>query len=727
MKQSVKPRTVRIRRWILVALTVAVFGVFIAELMRIQIADADMYRRMLDGRYISTQSIKAVRGEIVDRNAIPLAVNRMGYDVILDKAFLPVPDQNNILLRLIQLFEDLDEDWTDNLPVTIHAPHSFESGYEAEITRLKQLLDMQEYATADEVMYWLVERYDLEEFEPMDARKIAGVRYEMEQRDFSLRTPYTFATDIDISSVVRIKEQSYELSGVNVVESAIRVNENGDVSPHIIGAVGPLYKEEYAQLKEDGLIFHEDADTFDSRGYTMDDMIGKGGIEKAMEEVLRGYNGMREIAVDSGGSVVSAVERIEAVPGNTVVLSIDATLQRVAQESLDSQIAYLQETGLPGKGKESDSGAVIMIQCKTGEILATATSPTFNLSTYRQDYAQLIQQDKQPLFDRSIMGEYRPGSIFKPVTALAGLKSGAINDQSTVYCGSVYTFYEGHRFTCLDAHGAIPLNHALSVSCNIFFYDTGRRAGIDMVDYTAKSLGLGEPTGIEIYEAAGRRSNPDTKQQEEGLEWYPGDTIQTSIGQLFSKFSPLQLANYAATIGNRGKRMKLTLVHEIRDYSMEHVTQTHMPTVAHDMSDYDPAFFEAVVRGMVTASRTGSARGTFMNYPIDVASKTGTPQTSADEVNSTFICFAPAEDPEVAIAVVIEKGWHGYTGAPVAKALLDAYFGINDVRAPVMSGPQRLKDQRTAEAQADKRELSSAEPEANPPPGQDDAYTSVLQ
>ena len=705
--------TTRLRIWILALLLLVVMCVFTAQLMQIQIVDAAMYRRMLDGRRISTQQIRAVRGEIVDRNGVPLVVNEMGYDIIFDYAFLPRDKRNETILRLITMFEMLNEEWIDNLPISKTAPFSFESGYEAEIDRLKVMLKTQPYANADEVIYWLTERYGLGDFSANDARKIAAVRYEMERRDFSNRIPYVFSAGIDISSVIAIKEHSYELPGVNVRESAIRVYENGDVAPHIIGMSGLLYKEEYSELKEQGKIFNANAEQYDTRGYTMDDIIGKDGIEGALEYELRGHNGLREISFDSGGDVVDAVERIPPIPGNTVMLTIDAELQRLAYDALVSQIKYLNENTQEGQGKEASYGAVSVVNCKTGEVLALATYPSYDLANYRADYSSLVQQEGTPLFNRAVMGQYTPGSIYKSVVGLAGINSGLITPQSLVRCGRIYNVSQGHSFTCMSAHGAINVVSALSSSCNIFFYDTGRRAGIETVDNMAAMLGLGEPTGIEISEALGQRSNPEVKMAQIGEPWYEGDVLQSSIGQLFNRFTPIQLANYAATIGNRGKRMELTLVHEIRDYSMENVVRTFEPAIAYDMNeDVPPEMFDSIVAGMVSASRVGTARGTFANYPVDVASKTGTPQVTVNELNSTFICFAPAQEPEIAISVVIERGYHGYTGAPVAKAIFDTWFGYEDVIAWSDSGPRRdqlarLEEKRLAEA----AEQSTAEVE----------------
>lgn len=684
----------------LALLMLGILVAYVARLMEIQIVEANTYKNMLDRSGPSSQVIKAARGEIVDRGGRPLTTNRMSYDVIFDKAFLPAEEQNDIILRLMLLFEELGEKWDDDLPITAAEPFHVIGDGDARMDKLRGFLGLATYASAEDAMYWLIERYGLQGYSPAQQRKIAGVRYEMEQRGFALNVTYTFATDIDITSVLRIKDRSYELAGVDVIESTIRTYADGTVAPHIVGTIGPIYTEEYDELKE--------------LGYAMDDVVGKEGAERAFESYLRGENGVRKIYLDFDGEVSHAEESQSPVPGNTVFLSLDIDYQRLAQEALKTQIENLQQTARPGEGREADAGAVVMLDVKTGQVLAAATYPSYDLTTYRQDYAQLVQDTElTPLVNRALNGEYAPGSTFKPTVALTGLSAGLIDESYRVTCNRVYPW--GYRPTCLSAHGSINVVYALCRSCNIFFYDTGRRAGIELVDDMARQLGLGEPTGIEISESIGSRSNPEVKMQLTGEQWYSGDVLQSSIGQLYHQYTPLQLANYAATIANRGQRMKVTIVSEIRDYSMQDVVVPASPQVLGRVEASREAF-EIVVRGMVDASGPrGTASATFGYYPITVASKTGTPETYALP-NSTFICFAPAEDPQIAIAVVIEKGYHGYTGAPVAKALFDEYFGFTDHSAaePETSAPEAGREQageplRNGSAEGSESSMNSSE------------------
>ncbi len=661
-----RERTAIVRIGLLALILSGVFFGYLYKLMQMQIVQGEEYLRRAQQGAVRTQVEHAARGEIVDRYGRPLAINRSGFDVVFDGAYMPRGQENEIITRLIALMEDSGEEWTDNLPITKTQPFAFIEGYDSEIARLKSFLNLQEYATCDDVMHWLTETYQLQSYDPVLLRKLAGVRYEMSQRGYSISVSYTFAKDIDITTVTRVKERTFEMQGVDVVESAIREYVSGDIAPHIIGQIGPIYREEYLTLKD--------------KGYQMDDVIGKDGIEKYFEDQLRGVDGERQITLDSRGNVVEIRQTKAPQPGNTVVLTLDRDLQRVAQTALENQIKKLQQTAKEGEGREADAGAAVVIEVKTGDILAAATYPSYDINNYRSDYSRLSTDPLNPLWNRALNGLYAAGSTYKPSVALAGLAEGIVNPSSTVHCGGVYTFYApGYSPTCLNVHGPINVLNALRVSCNIYFYDVGRRLGIENINKYSAQLGLGQPTGIEIGEKTGQLSSPQTKEKIGSSEpWYPGDVLQSAIGQLYNEFTPLQLANYAATIGNRGKRMDINILKSIKNYSFTETVQDNEPRVA-QVVDAPASAFETVVQGMVMASGPGGTSYYWLgdynsgNYPYVIASKTGTPQTS-EFPNSTYICFAPAEDPQIAIAVVIEKGWHGYTGAPVAKELFDAYF-----------------------------------------------------
>ncbi len=649
------------RIWILFGLILCVCIIFGIVLIEIQIVHGQSYAELATKGATRSQTIQAARGEITDRYGRPLVQNKVGYNVTLDKAYLTRGEENEIILRLLSLLQAAGEEWIDKLPITQTEPFSFYEEQETEIAKLKDFLDVGSYTSVDDVMSWLVERYELESYTPAQQRMLAGIRYEMERQGFSITTPYTLAEDVDVSTVIQIKERSYELSGVMVTESTIREYVAGDIAPHLIGQIGPIYAEEYAELKD--------------QGYAMNDTIGKSGIEEAFESQLRGENGKRTITLNANGEVIDATVTQSPVPGNSIMLTLDLDLQRIAQDSLEDEIQWLQANGEEGEGKEATAGAVVAIEVKTGEILAMASYPTYNLATYNQDYNTLLANPDNPLFNRALQGTYAPGSIFKPLVGTAGLQEGLITPSYTYTCNHVYTYYDDYQPKCLGWHPNYTVMDALRVSCNIFFYDLGRRLGIDtLLDY-AKQFGLGEPTGIELPEAIGHMASP-AYSESIGEIWNPGDVLQASIGQGKSLFTPLQLATYTATLANGGVRMKTHLVKSIHTYNLDETVEEIEPEVVVDMDLSDTAV-SAIRDGMIRASGQNGYSGTsgayFGNYPISVASKTGTPETTGYP-NGTYICYAPADDPQIAVAVVIENGYHGYWGAAVAKAIFDEYF-----------------------------------------------------
>ena len=639
----------RLRLLILGVLVGTVLGLYLFRLMRMQIVDGADYEAELTRGSSRTQVIKAARGEIVDRYGRPFAQNEISYDVMFDRALMPAEQENEIILRLTGLMRQSGEDCVDNLPVTREAPFQFTDDAGA-VEKLRDFLNLQPYSSCSDVLHWLYERYGLSDYPESDARTLAGVRYEMEQRGYSLTVRYTFARAVGLDTAVLIRQMGFSLQGVDLVETARRSYSEGNLAPHVIGRVGAMFADEIEE--------------YEAKGYTRDELVGKEGIEKAFEDELRGTDGVRRIDLNADLEVVNVSEETPPAPGNNVVLTLDMDLQRVAIEAMERQIKYLNETAPAGHGREANAGAVAAVDVNTGEVLALVSYPSYDVATYSSDYAALVADPNNPLFNRALQGVYAPGSTFKPCVAAAGLNEGVITPDTVITCQRVYTFYPSYQPTCLSYHGAFRVTDALRESCNIFFYETGRRLGIETINRYARELGLGSPTGIELGEAGGTQSDPDTAN--------PGDALQTAIGQLDNGYTPLMMANYAATLARNGSRLKLSLVHSISSYNFEETLFEHQPEVAYQM-DVPQWVFDTVRDGMVQCSRTGSARGTFASYPIDVASKTGTPQTK-DYPNSTFICYAPAEDPQIAVAVIIEKGWHGYTGAPVAKAIFDQYF-----------------------------------------------------
>lgn len=639
----------------IVILSLSLFLVM-TRLMTMQIINGDTYDDYLDEGYSVIKTIEAARGDIVDRSGLLLATNRVVYDITIDKNKLDVENQNRVILNLISVMEENGEEWIDNLPISKTTPWKYEKSESAQ-SRLRSRLNLAEFASVEDVVYRLKERYDLEDLSDEEFRKCAGVRYEMERQGFNYNTEYTFAEDVKQETINIISEHSYYFQGIEIAESYERIYPNGDVAPHIVGLTGIIFEEEYEKL--------------DHKIYGMTDIIGKNGIESAFESYLKGHNGKVKVYYDENGEIVKEEIIDPAVPGDTIVSTIDASLQRTAQEALEKQIIHLRNTAAEGKGKESEGGTCVVIKVGTGEILASANYPTYDLSEYYSNYSELSKTEYNPLFNRSCEGLYAIGSTFKPVIATAALQLGIINANSLVECKHVYTHYSDYQPTCLGYHGKINVIHALGYSCNIFFYETGRLLGIDNIRQYAYYYGLGEKTGIELYERVGQVSSPDYT-SDHGINWQKGDVLQTSIGQSYSQFSPVQMANYVATIANKGVRVNAHFVKSINSYDFNEVVYETPIEILSDMKMKDNTY-NTVLAGMLQSSKDSSG-SVWNSFDMKVASKTGTPQTSTATVNSTFICFAPAENPEIAIAVVIEKGWQGYTAAPVARDIIAAYF-----------------------------------------------------
>ena len=662
------------RRAIALAAALAlIFGGYSIRLFQIQIVDGDEYADLASRSASTEVPISASRGEILDTYMRPMAVNRTSFSVVFDGAFFPrgsgeeeQRQQNTIILTLTNLLAENGEEWSDTLPVTEETPFEFKEGRDNSIATLKSTLRMAEYATAEQCMDALAERYHLTGYSQAEQRTIAGVRYEMELREFSLNNPFTFSSDISEDTYNWILENSSRFPGVNVQTTPVREYVSQDIAAHLIGTVGPIYAEEYEALRE--------------KGYLLNDIVGKSGIESALEESLRGQNGVSTIRKDSDGNVTEKTVTTAPVPGDTVVLTLDSSLQEAAQDALANQIATLRAQAEGSNGQDVKSGAVVLLDVKTGGVLVCATWPNYNLSTYNADYNELIADPDKPLFNRALNGTFAIGSTMKPGVALAALTEGIINaDSRPVSCvpalgksRGTYTYYadSGYAPTCLGIHGRSNVIYALQESCNVFFYDVGRMLGIDKMNEYSTVYGLGQKTGIEVGESQGILAGPAYRQSL-GLAWNPGDTCSAAIGQSDNAFTPIQLAAYAMTIANNGVRYKTHLVQSIISYDG---TETPVePEVAASV-ELSQSAIDTVRQGMRQVMTDGTASWAFRNASYEAAGKTGTAEAgNGGSDHGTFIGYAPYDDPEVAIAVVLENGT-SHPASGVAKEVLDAYF-----------------------------------------------------
>lgn len=672
-----------------VAFTVAVlfvFSLFIADLFRIQIANADEATVERVALKQTDTTIKAARGEILDCNGKPLVTNKQVNSVIFNGSYFPRTDEqeqrNEIIVSLIHLLESYGTEWNNDIPLYFdqNGNVQFMADRDADIKYLKSknVLYLNEYATAQNCFDELKTKFKLEQYSDADALKIASVCYSLKKNAFATSNPYTFADNVSVELASKIKENSGFYAGVEIQVTTEREYLNGTLAPHIIGTIGPLNAEEYNKRTEEynTAVKNENLTTEEKknlklRAYAMDDTIGKFGLESAMEQYLRGTNGVESTITDSSGSKTTEITT-EPVQGDTVILTIDSDLQLAVQEALANFIAqYKDKASLPAVG------SAVVMDVNSGAVLACATYPSYDLTTYYDNYSALSADKSSPLWNRALQSTYEPGSTFKAAIALAGLEEGVITKDTRVTCNRIYTYFQDTQFKCLHAHGAITVAEALNQSCNIFFYETGRQLGIEKMNDYCTRLGLGQKTGVEINESKGVLASIEYREAHGGT-WYPGDTVQAAIGQSDNLFTPIQLCNYVATIANGGTRYKAHFVKSVKtaDYSQTIIDST--PVVLNE-TGISQNSINVVKDGMM---RLGGRLSAFKSLPVSVAAKTGTAESKAkvggkieSGLNGFMISFAPADNPQIAVSVAIENLNSGSATAMLVADIYKAYFG----------------------------------------------------
>ncbi len=648
----------------LFAVLAVVLGIYSVRLFQLQLVDGEEYAKLADAGSKTTISIAASRGEILDRNQIPLVSNRTSYAVTLDYNYFPGGSteegntrQNNCLLALAGLLQERGEEWHDSLPISRQAPYVFDEERESGVARLKEYLRMADYATADQCLSQMVERYALQEYTPEQQRILAGIHYEMSVAGFNPSTPYTFATDISSTTMYRILEHGSDFPGVDVETVPVREYVGGSTACHIIGTVGPIYAEEYAELKE--------------QGYSYNDILGKSGIESAAENHLRGTAGKRILTKNSQGVITSEAQTVAPIPGQSVILSIDSRVQQVAQQALQEKIIDLRATAAEGKGKDVKSGSVVMLDVKNGGVMVCASWPDYDLSSYSEQYNTLLTDADNPLFNRALYGAFPCGSTFKPGVALAAITEGKVTPSATIDCTFTYTYYApSYTPKCMGTHRHSTVVRALEKSCNYYFYEVGRIMGSSLFSYLSL-YGFGQKTGVEIGESAGVQQSPEYMKSIGG-SWVAGDYLQLAIGQRGS-YTPIQLAAYTMMLANNGVRYKTHFIKAVR--SFDSFSDTIIEAQVAAKATWSEEAIASVREGMVAVGKSGTASASFASTPYTVACKTGTAQTGLTNSSDhgTFIAYAPADNPEVALAVVIERGTSAASTA-VARKVLDAYF-----------------------------------------------------
>ncbi len=620
--------------------------VYAARSYFIQVTNAPEYTGVNEQGAASSRSaiLKAPRGEILDCYGRQIAINRDGYNIVFNKAYINKDNLNDIILTLVNLAVSYQTEWTDNLPMEMTSPYNFKK--DESNKKLISTLKLAHYATAQNCFDTMVEKYKLEKYTKDEQRKIMGVRYSMEIADFSISYPFTFAEDISTELMRKISESSYALSGVTVDVVPFREYTDTTLAVNLIGTVGPIFEEDWEYYKE--------------KGYSYNDKVGKSGIEKWAEEYLRGTDGEITYTLDSKGNIISSEITKKPIAGKTVMLSMDKNLQRKTQDSLQKWVKDLQS-----KGGTCKAGCAVAIDIATGKVLTAANYPTYDSATMNKEYDKLVKDPAKPLMDRAFQGVYPIGSTIKPAVAVSALENNKYYIGETVKCVMTYSYFGDYKPKCLHYHGTINLKNALAKSCNYFFFEMGRRVGATTVTKYYKDFGLGVKTGVEVNDSSGILIDPENDN-------VGGTVLQISIGQM-NAFTPLQTANYVATLANGGTHYRASLIDKIVSYDISETYKVIEPEIKNTIKISDKTI-NAVKEGMLSVTEDGTGRAALGDYPIKVGGKTGTSQVNNAADHSIFIAFAPFDNPKIAISVVLENGSSGFSAGSIVRDMLDAYF-----------------------------------------------------
>lgn len=660
------------QRGIMLVLAALMVG-FLWLLWDLQVVNGALYRSQSVRKITHTETVEAARGPILDRYGRVLVSNRTTYQVTLNTSLMGKEESRNPnLLRLLAICREEGVTWPDSLPISKTAPFTYtlddasagaKNNFEALVKKMGTGWQTAREEGAAALMAKMRSFFKVDDsVSDADARALVGLLYELRLRSSSadiVRTPYIFAQDVDIDFISKVKEEG--LVGVDIKAATVR-QYNTPYAAHILGRVGAI----------------QNWDAYKDKDYSMDDTVGIEGVELAFEEYLRGKAGVRNYETNASGKVTSESWKVnsqtgEAMvpqPGDAVILTLDIGLQEVLERTLAENIPALESEDTLG-------GAGVVIDVKNGGVLAMASYPTYDLAKVYQD-AQLYQEVNSdpltPMYNRATLGVYSPGSTFKMVTAVAGLEEGLITPTTIIKDTGVYTYYPDYQPACWDwrqyrrTHGNQNVTQALLNSCNVFFYDVGRRVGIEKLGEYASSFGLGLTTGLELPESKGIMGGPEYTRSQ-GQIWYGGMTLMVAIGQGDSCFTPLQLANYIATLSNGGDLYTTHLLKSVKSSDFSELTYEYQPELRGSLN-LSESTRTAVKNGMLEVGNKY-----FSDLGVEVGAKTGSAQVAADlETDALFVCFAPFDDPEIAIALVAERGGSGKELAGMAADIMEYYF-----------------------------------------------------
>ena len=653
---------------------------FLLKLFQLQVIEHKDYAAEVVPKTFRTHTLEMSRGHIYDRNGVPLVVNKKIYNVSVDIATIDGNDYNSVILDFIQFCVDNNIELTDNLPVSDKYPYNFDEDYIFDENKEKKLsafiqqneLSETDYFKNDDSFYkFLCDRYGSPDADigAKNYRRLIGIRYDMECNSFGYFDHHVILHDINEETRTLISENLHKFHGIIISSEDKREYVGENLACHVLGRIGKLDVSDVEQF-------------VNQKGYNYDELIGREGIEKAFEDYLHGYNGIERYEIDDNNNIINIETVKEPRNGYSVNLTIDAGMQKVAEQALQEQIDFARERGLsdtiPYNGEDCNAGSVVVMNAKNGDVYVSASLPNYNLNTYSEDIARLNSDEARPLVNRSTQGIYPPGSTFKIATAVAGLLEGVITPNTWINDTGRYTAYEDYQPVCWSlskrgyGHGPVDLKMAIEESCNYYFYKIGDDMGIDALKKHASLLGLGQLTGIEIPESSGILASPEFKNSK-GFLWNPGDTLQAAIGQSDNAFTPIQLCSYMSTVVNGGTRYKATLLDSVVDFYTNETVYKNEPEVLSTV-DLPADTVEILKSAMKSVVDEGTASTAFLNYKYTVGGKTGTAQVSSGSDTVLFVGFAPYEDPEIVVSVVIEHGDQSTRASLVAKAVFDYYF-----------------------------------------------------
>lgn len=679
---------INLRFNILTVLVYIVGIILIVKLFSLQIVHGAEYREQSNTRLTRESTLEASRGAILDKTGAPLVTSSMRFSLEMYKTKVDNNTLNEDILNMVNVLEKYEASYVDSFPISIN-PYEFKISDQA-LKNWKKANNLDENITAQQAFDKFVNKYKIQNTNNVEEiRKIIAIRYEISQKGYSSTRAITISKNIPREAVAEFSESSNKFSGLNIVVKPIRDYNSGSLASHILGYASQISAEEYETRK----------DTYDQN-----DLIGKTGIEYVFEEYLKGKKGVKQIDMSVDGSTTAEYISKEAIAGSDIVLTIDANLQKVTEDTLRNNIQKIATGGF-GRAYDAKAGACVVMNVKNGEILAMASYPDYNPADFvggisTENWAKYRDDEAKPLVNKAIQNSYSPGSTFKMITAIAGLESGVINLNTRINDTGVYTKYAnvGIKMNCWiytdyhRGHGSINVSQAIEQSCNYFFYETADRMGIDKLVQVAKYFGLGGKTGIELQgETSGVLASRESKAKmhADSPNWNPGDSLNAAIGQGDNEFSPIQMARYISMLANGGHRVSPTIVKTIRNADGSEVSREEIDKFVNsklgiqeeniEEININQNYLKAILQGMksVTSDSAGTAYSIFRNFNISVGGKTGSAEAPGDKVNAWFVGFAPFENPEIAIVVMVENGSHGNYTAEVVRDIMSEYFGMN--------------------------------------------------